>query len=82
MNLILVASSNFENFDEQDISGVAENLVNSSDDPSDLICAEAVMHNEKTSKRKVPQLTLLKLKGISPEFIMQSLEWFCCSFVK
>ena len=30
------------------------------------------MHNEKTSKRKVPQLTLLKLKGISPEFIMQS----------
>jgi hypothetical protein len=25
---------------------------------------------------------LLHLKNVSPTFLIQSLEWFCCSFVK
>lgn len=40
------------------------------------------MHNEKTSKKKVPYQELLHIKNVSPIFLMQSLEWFCCSFVK
>ena len=54
----------------------------SSSDTSELFCADAVMHNEKTSKKKVPYQELLRINNVSPVFLMQSLEWFCCSFVK
>jgi hypothetical protein len=40
------------------------------------------MHNDKTSKKKVPYQELLRINNVSPLFLMQSLEWFCCSFVK
>ena len=40
------------------------------------------MHNEQKSKKKVPYQELLHLKNVSPVFIMQNVEWFCCSFVK
>ena len=51
-------------------------------DANELICVEAVLHDEKQSKKKVPFRDLNYLNNVSPVFVIQSLEWFCCSFVK
>jgi|LauGreDrversion4_2_1035121.scaffolds.fasta_scaffold165418_4 hypothetical protein len=65
-----------------DLKTIALQVIKESSDTSELLCAEPVMHNEKIAKRKVPYHELLRINNVSPTFIMQSLQWFCCSFVK
>ena len=50
--------------------------------PSDLLCVEPDFYDESKHKQKVPFQQLNYLKNVSPMFVLQSLEWFCCSFVK
>lgn len=67
---------------ESDAQMMAQQAVAGATDASELLCVESVMHNEQKCKKKVPYQELLHLKNVSPSFIMQNVEWFCCSFVK
>ena len=57
-------------------------MVSKAEDPESLLCCEAEMYNEASSKRKVPYRILLKLNNVSPQFLLSNVEWFCCSFVR
>lgn len=55
---------------EKELSDFVQFLVRKTSDPSELVCAEAVLHDEKTSKKKVPYRELLYLKNVSPLFLL------------
>jgi len=64
---------------DQEILKYALNRVQKTDDTAALTCAEATV-TDNEAKIDLPET--INLHGASAVFLMQNLEWFCCSFVQ
>lgn len=64
---------------DQEILKYALTKVQQSDDIAALTCAEAIFTPDEV---KIDLPETIDLHGASAAFLMQNLEWFCCSFVQ
>jgi hypothetical protein len=78
----VLGDQQYDTKSDAELQSLSEFVVKKTHDANELICVEAVLHDEKQSKKKVPFRDLNYLNNVSPVFVIQSLEWFCCSFVK